>query len=177
MIKEIKIENFKSIQSLNLELGRLNVFIGANGSGKSNILEGIAVGMAAMTSKYEKLFLSARGVRITEPYLMAPVFKDSKGRTSFSFKNTDNETLTYMMELKEKGWIAGFVPSESSIFATHDFFKKLKITDDGDFIFDDRIFKQGEKIPNDILEIYKEDIARFRVLLGEYRRKFFGFNC
>lgn len=42
MIKEIKIENFKSIQSLNLELGQLNVFIGANGSGKSNILEGIA---------------------------------------------------------------------------------------------------------------------------------------
>ena len=143
MIKEIKIENFKSIQSLDLELGRLNVFIGANGSGKSNILEGIAVGMAAMTNKYENLFLSARGVRITEPNLMASVFKDNKGRTSFSFKNTDDETLTYMMELTDNKWNAGFVPSESSIFNTHDFFTKLKITGEGVFVFDNRTFKPG----------------------------------
>jgi AAA15 family ATPase/GTPase len=156
MIKEIKIENFKSIQSLDLELGRLNVFIGANGSGKSNILEGIAVGMGAMTNKYDNLFLSARGVRITEPNLMASVFKDKKGRTSFSFKNSDDETLTYMMEITDNKWYAGFVPSESSIFYTHDFFKKSGITSDGDFVFDNRIFKPGEKLPKEILDIFKD---------------------
>ena len=75
MIKEIKIENFKSIQSLNLELGRLNVFIGANGSGKSNILEGIVFGAAAIGGRLENLFLNARGVRISEPNLMTSAFK------------------------------------------------------------------------------------------------------
>ena len=41
MIREIHVENFKSIEKLTLELGRINVFIGANGCGKSNLLEAI----------------------------------------------------------------------------------------------------------------------------------------
>ena len=45
MIKTITIKNFKSITAADLPLGNVNVFIGANGSGKSNILE--AVGMVA----------------------------------------------------------------------------------------------------------------------------------
>ncbi len=36
MIHKITIENFKSIDHLELELGRVNVFIGENGSGKSS---------------------------------------------------------------------------------------------------------------------------------------------
>lgn len=42
MIKTIEIQNFKSVQQLTLELGRINVLIGENGCGKSNLLEGIA---------------------------------------------------------------------------------------------------------------------------------------
>jgi predicted ATPase len=38
MLNHIKIEGFKSIKSLDLELGSLNVLIGANGSGKSNFI-------------------------------------------------------------------------------------------------------------------------------------------
>ena len=41
MIRKVRIENYKSIPSLTLDLGRLTVLIGANGSGKSNILEAI----------------------------------------------------------------------------------------------------------------------------------------
>ncbi|MCX7725865.1 MAG: AAA family ATPase [Chitinispirillaceae bacterium] len=37
-LDNIKIENFKSIRTLNLDLNSLNVFIGANGSGKSNFI-------------------------------------------------------------------------------------------------------------------------------------------
>ncbi|MFK7799418.1 MAG: AAA family ATPase, partial [Aureispira sp.] len=47
MIKEIRIQNFKSVQKLKLDLGRVNVFIGANGCGKSNILEAVTFGAAA----------------------------------------------------------------------------------------------------------------------------------
>lgn len=47
MIKKICIENYKSIQKLKLELGRITVLIGENGGGKSNILEAIALGAAA----------------------------------------------------------------------------------------------------------------------------------
>ncbi len=47
MIRKIIIKNFKSIAGLSLELGRFNVLIGGNGSGKTNILEAIALGSAA----------------------------------------------------------------------------------------------------------------------------------
>ncbi len=74
MITNIHIENFKSIQSLDLELGRLNIFIGANGSGKSNILEAIAMGSAAMEDKLDDEFLYNRGLRVTEPKLVKSGF-------------------------------------------------------------------------------------------------------
>ena len=47
MITKVQIENFKSIEKLSLPLGRVNVLIGENGCGKTNILEGIAMAAAA----------------------------------------------------------------------------------------------------------------------------------
>ena len=38
LIKKIKVSNFKSFEELDIELGRFNVLIGANASGKSNFL-------------------------------------------------------------------------------------------------------------------------------------------
>ena len=38
ILQKVKIEGFKSIESAELELGELNVVIGANGSGKSNLI-------------------------------------------------------------------------------------------------------------------------------------------
>lgn len=43
LVREVSIQNYKSIPKLTLELGRINVLIGANGSGKSNLLEAIAI--------------------------------------------------------------------------------------------------------------------------------------
>ena len=43
MINQLEINNFKSIQSLKLNCKRVNVFIGEPNSGKSNILEALAL--------------------------------------------------------------------------------------------------------------------------------------
>ena len=43
MIRKLKIRGFKSITELDIELGVVNCFIGANGVGKSNILEAVGV--------------------------------------------------------------------------------------------------------------------------------------
>jgi predicted ATPase len=95
MVKEIKIQNYKSVQDLTLELGRINVLIGANGCGKSNILEAIAFGSAATEDKLGNEFLSSRGIRVTEPKAMRSGF--NKGtlvkNITISFKSDDNETL------------------------------------------------------------------------------------
>lgn len=63
MVNEIDIKNYKSVQDLKLELRRFNVLIGANGSGKSNILEAITFGGAAAVDKLDNEFLVSRGIR------------------------------------------------------------------------------------------------------------------
>ena len=48
MIKQISLKNFCSYQELDLSLGQLNVIVGRNGSGKSNLLSFFEmVGMAS----------------------------------------------------------------------------------------------------------------------------------
>ena len=82
MIREVRIENFKSIPSLTVPLGRFNVLIGANGSGKSNILEAITFAAAASQDKLENEFLSSRGIRVTEPSFMFSTFENSFATSS-----------------------------------------------------------------------------------------------
>lgn len=41
MIERITIENFKSLKQVDLKLGRLNLFVGANASGKSNLFDAL----------------------------------------------------------------------------------------------------------------------------------------
>jgi predicted ATPase len=43
MIERIVIENFKSLKNVDLKLGRLNLFIGTNASGKSNFFDALRV--------------------------------------------------------------------------------------------------------------------------------------
>ncbi len=74
MINVIKIKNYKSVADLELNLGRVNIFIGANGSGKSNILEAISLGFAALEDKLDDEFLFARGIRVTNPSWMKSGF-------------------------------------------------------------------------------------------------------
>ena len=74
MITEIEIQNYKSIEKLQLKLGRVNVFIGENGAGKSNILEAIALAAAAAAGKLDNEFLASRGIRTTKPEWMRAGF-------------------------------------------------------------------------------------------------------
>lgn len=80
MIENIRIENFKSIEDLPIQLGRLNIFIGENGAGKSNILEAIALAAAAEADKLDNEFLASRGVRVTSAKLMRSAFRAERSR-------------------------------------------------------------------------------------------------
>ena len=64
-----------------MPLGRVNVLIGENGSGKSNILEAIAFLGAAAADKLDHEFLASRGVRVADDErLMCSAFpKRAKG--------------------------------------------------------------------------------------------------
>lgn len=78
MIQSISINGFKSILSMELELGRVNCFIGANGVGKSNILEAIGVLGAAANGKVDDEALLRRGVRPGVARLYKTSFRSGK---------------------------------------------------------------------------------------------------
>ena len=60
MITNVSIKNYKSVVDVSLPLGRFNLLIGANGCGKSNILEGIAMGAAASSDKLDYEYFANR---------------------------------------------------------------------------------------------------------------------
>ncbi len=62
-IGTVTVRNFKSLEELELDLGMVNVLIGANCSGKSNFLEAIGILSAAANGRVDDVSLLARGVR------------------------------------------------------------------------------------------------------------------
>jgi energy-coupling factor transporter ATP-binding protein EcfA2 len=140
-VNRIHIKNFKSIVDLRLELAPVNVFIGENGSGKSNILEALAFAAAAAADKLDNEFLVSRGIRVTEPRFMRSAFaevedgavwidaEDDHGfRASFEI-NTSGEAAYPKWSSRRNMQIPGrrFAPSNDELASV--IADKLSITD------------------------------------------------
>lgn len=78
MLKRIRIENFKSVKEVNVEVGRFNVIIGENGAGKSNFLESIASYSAIIANSFTNEFMLSRGIRVVEPLNILSCFKEKQ---------------------------------------------------------------------------------------------------
>lgn len=110
MISNITIKNFKSVVNVSLSLGRFNLLIGSNGCGKSNILEGIAMGAAASSNKLDYEYFANRGMRVVEPQFMLPAF-DGVVADNISIDAMDESSaafscnLHYNKELKPARWV------------------------------------------------------------------------
>jgi len=88
MISGFTVEGFKSLAAASVELGAFNVFIGANGSGKSNLLEAIGVMGAAAFGSVEPETLRYRGVRPGVPSLYKSSFNGLSFRRLITLKAT-----------------------------------------------------------------------------------------
>ena len=94
-LKRICVGNFKSLYDASFEPGKINVFIGANGSGKSTVLEAVGLLSAAMTDRVDAASLQRRGVRLSVPTLYKSNFKDIKRRNptiNLSLEWNDSDT-------------------------------------------------------------------------------------
>lgn len=74
MITSFKVSNFKSLLDVTIEPGSFNVFIGANGCGKSNILEALALTAGALTQRTTPEDLYNRGYRVARPAITRSAF-------------------------------------------------------------------------------------------------------
>jgi energy-coupling factor transporter ATP-binding protein EcfA2 len=99
MIRTLKVERFKSLVKLELELGRINVFIGANGSGKSNLLEAVGVLGSAAFGRVDDETLLRRGVRPGVPSLYKTAFPSKDKVPRIFFGATSPEGAKYEVSL------------------------------------------------------------------------------
>lgn len=79
MLEKLTVRTFKSLEDVTVDLGKVNVFIGANGSGKSNLLEALGILSAAADGKVDDQSLLARGVRPGVPALYKSAFPAKAG--------------------------------------------------------------------------------------------------
>jgi predicted ATPase len=114
MIRQLTIECFKSVQSLKLELGRVNVFVGANGSGKSNLLEAVGVLGSAAFGRVDDETLLRRGVRPGVPRLYKTAFPAKKSVPHIRFGATTQAGAEYKVTL----WNSNDNPSSAWGFKT-----------------------------------------------------------
>ena len=80
MIENLSVRTFKSLEDVTVDLGLVNVFIGANGSGKSNLLEALGILSAAADGKVDDQSLLSRGVRPGVPALYKAAFPARRGK-------------------------------------------------------------------------------------------------
>lgn len=99
MIKNIEISRFKSIKSLSMELGRVNIFVGANGAGKSNILEAIGLASAALNRGFGDLDLVGKGIRLTPTELMKTALKSGNAATTLEICTNFSKEIAYKCNL------------------------------------------------------------------------------
>lgn len=77
-IDKITIKGFKSLYNVSFEPGYVNVLVGANGAGKSTVLEAIGLLSAAMTDRVDSNSFERKGVRLSTPSLYKSSFQSIK---------------------------------------------------------------------------------------------------
>lgn len=137
MIDRIEIKNFKSIVDLKIDLGRINVIIGANGCGKTNILEAFAFASAASQDKLDNEFLANRGIRIPNPQFMKPAFEDIERPRTAEISIYENKSAITDTKVKydkyNKKWEDVEISSRERLLQSY-FNEKISKTDISDKI-------------------------------------------
>lgn len=157
MIKKINIKNFKSIVDETIELNTLNVFIGANGAGKSNILESLGFIAAKSDSEINLNSLMAAGIRIARPDLMVNSFWGSTQKMAIEV-NIYSEYFEYQ----------NIITLSDNSFAYSPWVVSTNIKE-----IDEANNKEREKLLSDIskFEIYTPEIEALRGLT-QYSQRF-----
>lgn len=86
IINKIHVKGFKSLWDTSISFGRLNVFIGTNGAGKSNLLEAIAVLSSSFEGGVDYERLARRGARLSSHEIFRSSLKHKKRLSSFTIE-------------------------------------------------------------------------------------------
>ena len=102
MLCKLEISRFKSIRDQTLEFGRANLFIGGNGTGKSNILEAIGLVSACLGRGLGDTDIGRKGLRITPPELMKSSFKNDDLPKTLLLNANFSDEVAYKVTLQSR---------------------------------------------------------------------------
>lgn len=102
MLTRLVIKRFKSIREQTIEFGQVNLFIGGNGTGKSNFLEAIGLASACLSRGLGDSDLGSKGLRLTAPELMKSSFKNEALPKTLSLMASFSGDTTYNAELQSR---------------------------------------------------------------------------
>jgi len=94
-LASVAVKDFKSLKDVTVELGQVNVFVGANGAGKSCLLEAVGILGACASGVVDDQALLRRGVRPGVPELYKSSFENEKLAPAISLTATSRATARY----------------------------------------------------------------------------------
>ncbi len=98
-LRQIHIKGFKSVVDQTVTLGRVNCFIGANGVGKSNVLEALGVLGAAAAGRVDDEAIIRRGVRAGLPRLFKTSFAGTQIPPHITLEAQGEPSATFRVSL------------------------------------------------------------------------------
>jgi predicted ATPase len=103
MLSKVKIGNFKSIEELELQLAPLTIFVGPNASGKSNVLESIAI-LAQTTRLDRRITRSLEGSLGYGALIQYPISRDFPLFDFIAHKRDWSKFITFEIHIKDVGY-------------------------------------------------------------------------
>ena len=100
MLEELSVARFKSVREQRLSFGRVNLFIGGNGTGKSNLLEAIGLASACLSRGLGDSDISQKGLRLTPAELMKSSFKNENLPKTLELSASFSRGIRYKVALR-----------------------------------------------------------------------------
>ena len=161
MLSKIRILNYKSLNDIYFDPTHVNLFLGENGAGKSNILEALAMYSAAKSNMLSNEFLISRGIRPIDPLTTLsqfPLVEKDKSDNEERSKNfaifTQDNLLPIGVAIchDEEDPYRGL---KAKIFTA-----RFNENDDGDgeksYLIDENIEESHSKVMNDLFKSFSE---------------------
>jgi predicted ATPase len=115
ILEELKIEGFRSLKSVTWKPGRLNVLIGPNGGGKSNLLSAMDLLRVAATGGLKEAVVRMGGMA---PLVWDGQMRKLRFRTLQSDSSQSAATFDYCLELDRLGEGAGYIVGSERFAST-----------------------------------------------------------
>jgi len=132
MLNTLKIKGFKSLSNVELEPGRINVLVGANGSGKTNLLEALGLLKVGLNIHNNKVadsewysgsqYLLSAGIRPAVPKMYFSAFAEDEKAEEIRIEAASDQKMKVKFQLRSAETFKPVLEYEPDTLKTNDHF-------------------------------------------------------